>query len=205
MLTLIVAMTPSGIIAIDGKMPWKVPEDLKRFKALTTGHAIIMGRKTYDSIGKPLPNRTNIVVTRERFTDLGLSVKTEPGTSFVVASTIEGALRSAYDHDDTPFVIGGAEIYAQTLAKATHLEVTYIIRDYDHPKPGSTEYLSLKRDVRRLSFKNGSQTDLLSGGEWVPPLFEPIGYPSLWTWRCTKIERALEHDDVEFHSFERRT
>jgi dihydrofolate reductase len=191
-LTLIVAMTPSGIIAVDGKMPWKVSEDLRRFKILTSGHAIIMGRKTFDSIGKPLPNRRNIVLTRSM--DQFSAEKHEEVTGVAVAVTIDDALHAAYENDDAPFVIGGAEIYAQTLAKATHLEVTYIIRDYDHPKPGETEYLSLNRNVRRFAFYEG-------GGA---SHFGVEHYPSLWKWRCTKVERALEHDDVEFHSFERR-
>jgi dihydrofolate reductase len=191
-LTLIVAMTPSGIIGIDGQIPWKVPEDLRRFKALTTGHAIIMGRKTFESIGRPLPNRKNIVLSRSMDT-----VVKHEDAGIVACLSIDDALDVAHHGDDAPFVIGGAEIYAQTLAHATHLEVTYVFHDYDSLKPGwSTEHLPLKRDVRRFNFKNGGETPVRFGVE---------SYPSMWDWRCTKIEHALEHPDVEFHSFERRT
>jgi len=126
-LTLIVAMTPAGVIGKDGKIPWHVSEDMKRFKRLTTGHAIIMGRKTYDSIGKPLPNRTNIVVTRGDPIAV-LADVTVNSPPLVVRSSMEDALDTAYKVDPEPFVIGGAEIYALALPLATKLEVTYVAR-----------------------------------------------------------------------------
>jgi dihydrofolate reductase len=116
-LTLIVAMTPDGLIGSGGKIPWHLPEDLKRFKRLTTGHAIIMGRRTHESIGRPLPNRRNIVVTRGL---AALAPEVERAPSFSEALTI------ARGADDSPFVIGGAEIYALALPFATDLEVTIV-------------------------------------------------------------------------------
>lgn len=125
-LTLIVAMTPAGVIAVNGKIPWYVSEDMKRFKRLTTGHAIIMGRRTYDSIGKPLPNRTNIVVTRG---DIDALLKTlAPGSGVVVCSSFEDALETAYKVDESPFVIGGGEIYTLAFRHVTKLEITYVAR-----------------------------------------------------------------------------
>ncbi len=123
-LTLIVAMTPSGVIGRDGKIPWHIPEDMRRFKTLTTGHAIIMGSKTYESIGRPLPNRRNMVVSRQ------VAFNSERGTPDEVEwyTTPESALEHAYNTDAHPFVIGGAKIYRALLKYVTHLEITYVVR-----------------------------------------------------------------------------
>lgn len=122
-LTLIVAMTPDAVIAANGQIPWRIPEDLRRFKQLTTGHAIVMGRKTHDTIGRALPDRTNIVITRNL----------PPGGIRVLrdcffAPSFGSALEVAYSRDPTPFVIGGGEIYAAALSQATTLEITLVAR-----------------------------------------------------------------------------
>ena len=123
LLTLIVAMTPDSVIAADGKIPWRVPEDLRWFKQLTTGHAIVMGRKTHDTIGRALPDRTNIVITRDL----------PPGGIRVLrdcffTSSFGSALEFAYSRDSSPFVIGGGEIYRAALPYATMLEITVVGR-----------------------------------------------------------------------------
>ena len=118
-LTLIVAMTPDGLIGLDGKIPWRIPEDLRRFRALTTSHAIIMGRKTFDSIGKALPNRKNIVVSR----DVTLKID-----GVFLFSNIADAIAEARRDDASPFVIGGGEIYAAALPDATLIEATIVGR-----------------------------------------------------------------------------
>jgi dihydrofolate reductase len=98
-------------------MPWRLPPDLKRFKALTTGHAIIMGRRTFDSIGrKPLPNRRNVVVSRRWMVPDGIYVATSP----------DQALATARDLDPDPFVIGGAEIWRALWPHVTHIEMTRV-------------------------------------------------------------------------------
>jgi dihydrofolate reductase len=175
-LTLIVAMTPSGVIAVDGKIPWHVSEDMKRFKRLTTGHAIIMGRKTYESIGRPLPNRTNIVLTRSGLTvsDPG-GVLSIPKTSLGICRSLEEALTMAYREDESPFVIGGGEIYSLVMPLATKLEVTYVVRDgdgdFEHEGSMVTRFLDL---------------------------------PNLWIFRCTHAEVGTESPNVEFVTYERR-
>ena len=116
-LSLIVAMTPDGLIGSGGVVPWRLPDDLRRFKRLTTGHAVIMGRKTHESIGRALPNRRNIVVTRG-------TTAFAPGIER--ASSLSEALAAARQFDDSPFVIGGAEIYALALPLASNLEVTIV-------------------------------------------------------------------------------
>ena len=120
-LALVVAMARNRGIGKGGQLPWHLPEDLKRFKALTLGHALIMGRKTHESIGRPLPGRRNIVVTRS-------------GASFAgceTAASLEAAMRLARETDAMPMVIGGAELYAQALPYATHLYLTHVDRDVE--------------------------------------------------------------------------
>src|SRR5437868_12144725 len=105
MISLIVAMAENRVIGRDNALPWRLSNDLRHFRRVTLGHPIIMGRKNYESIGKPLPGRTNIVVTRTT----GYQA---PGC--VVAHSVEAAIAAAGD-DPEIFIIGGAELYAQTL------------------------------------------------------------------------------------------
>lgn len=118
---LVVAMARNRGIGLNGALPWHLPEDLKRFKALTLGHALVMGRKTHQSIGRPLPGRRNIVVTR--------SGATFPGCE--TAASLDEALALARQTDALPMVIGGAELYAQALPHATHLYLTQVDRDVE--------------------------------------------------------------------------
>ena len=118
-IALIVAMSEDGTIGDKGKIPWHIREDLQRFKRLTMGHPIIMGRKTYESIGKPLPGRTNIVLTQNS------SFTTPPE---VLKFT---RLDNALDHcrkqnDDRVFIIGGSKIYQSALSLADKLFVTEV-------------------------------------------------------------------------------
>lgn len=122
MRTIIAAVSDNGVIGANGTLPWKLPEDLKRFKALTMGHTLVMGRKTFDSIGRPLPGRTTIVLTR----DLEWSTKTctaHPGV--IAASDMDVALAAAPAGREI-FIIGGGEIYAQTMKLADRLEITHV-------------------------------------------------------------------------------
>ena len=121
-ITLIAAVAKNGVIGAGNALPWRLPEDLKRFKALTLGHPIIMGRKTWESLGRPLPGRTNIVVSRTA----GFSA---PGT--IPAGDLDEALAAAAaTGSDEVFVIGGADIYRQALPLARRLELTEIDRDF---------------------------------------------------------------------------
>jgi len=111
-LVLIVAVADDGAIGLRGKLPWRIPEDLKFFKSATMGHAIIMGRKTWDEAGKPLPGRRNIVVSRQ----LGLRLE-----GAEMAASLEDAIALARQTDDEPFVIGGSTIFAEALPLATKI------------------------------------------------------------------------------------
>lgn len=119
---LVFAMSDARVIGKDGGLPWHVPEDMKHFRRVTIGHAVIMGRLTYQSMGKPLPGRRNIVVTRA------------PGARFEgceVVNTLDAALELAWETDDEPRVIGGSQIYALALPRATRMFMTEIHRDVD--------------------------------------------------------------------------
>ena len=116
--TLIVAMTDDGVIGIDGQLPWRLPEDLRRFKAATLGKPVVMGRKTFESIGRPLPQRHNIVLTRQ----VGFSV---PEPAVTVVPTLEAALQAAGDVPEV-MIIGGAEIYQLALPLAQRIILTRV-------------------------------------------------------------------------------
>jgi dihydrofolate reductase len=126
-IALIVAVARNGVIGRDNTLPWRLPADLKHFKATTLGKPIVMGRKTFESLGKPLPGRTNIVITRdESFSAEGA----------VVVHTIEAALQAAdaiavRDGAAEIMVIGGAEIYRQALPLAQVLYYTRVELDVD--------------------------------------------------------------------------
>ncbi len=120
-IVLVVAVAENGVIGRDGTMPWHLPADLRHFKRLTTGKPVIMGRKTFESIGKPLPGRHNIVLTR----DAGWQAE---GVTVVpnLAEAIAAAGLDPRARADEIMVIGGAEIYAQALPIATRIELTRI-------------------------------------------------------------------------------
>jgi dihydrofolate reductase len=119
-LSIIVAFDTQHGIGINNTLPWHLREDLLRFKSMTTGHAIIMGRKTFDSIGRPLPNRRNIVLTRN-------SEWRHDGVE--VVNSLQAALQLI--EDAQAFVIGGADIYAQALPLCRQLLVTEIHHTFD--------------------------------------------------------------------------
>ena len=115
-LSLIVAVAQNNVIGIKNTLPWHLPEDLKHFRALTTGHHIIMGRKTYESLGRLLPGRTTVIVTRNN--DYSLE-------GALVALSLEAAI-ALCQNDEEPFVIGGAELYQDGLKLANKLYVTEV-------------------------------------------------------------------------------
>ena len=114
--SLIAAMAENRVIGVNNTLPWRLPADLRHFRRVTTGHHVIMGRRNYESIGKPLPDRTNIVVTRN-------PSYRAPGC--LVKHSIEDALAAA-QNDPEVFVIGGAEIYRQALDRADRLYLTLV-------------------------------------------------------------------------------
>ena len=120
-LSLIVAIAKNRVIGVNNTLPWHLPEDLKRFRALTTGHHIIMGRKTYDSLGRLLPGRTTVIVTRNPDYQV---------EGAIVVHSLEAAI-SACGDDNEVFLIGGAELYKDGLTLANKLYMTEIDAEYE--------------------------------------------------------------------------
>ena len=117
----VVAMSENRVIGKGGQLPWRLPEDLKRFRILTTGHTVIMGRKTFESIGRPLPNRKNVVISRQ------------PGfhsEGVVVVHSLDEALQSCGQESEV-FVIGGGEIYRAALQKIQRIYLTLVHSQID--------------------------------------------------------------------------
>ena len=140
---LIVAMSEDGTIADKGKIPWHISDDLKRFKRLTMGHPLIMGRKTYESIGKPLLGRTNIVLTRR-------SAFAAP-PEVLKFDSLDAALEHCrQQREELVFVIGGGDVYRQTLPLADKLFVTEVHRrvsgDTEFPEYDRSQWIEIARE-----------------------------------------------------------
>jgi dihydrofolate reductase len=142
-ISIIVAMAKNRTIGVNNTLPWRCPEDLKHFKALTMGHHMIMGRKTFDSIGKPLPGRTTVVVTRNQ----ALQIE-----GCVMAYSLHAAI-AACASDAEIFIVGGAELYTQALALADTLYLTEIQQDVagdaHFPEFNTREWQEVARDPRQ--------------------------------------------------------
>ena len=135
-ISLVAAVARNGVIGDAGRLPWHLPEDLKRFKTLTMGHVMIMGRRTHESIGRPLPGRRTIVVSRQAGLDL-------PGVE--VASSLEAAIALAGEAPEI-FVVGGGEIYAQALPLAHRLLLTEV----EATPPGDAFFPAFDRQKWRV-------------------------------------------------------
>ncbi|GAA4340341.1 dihydrofolate reductase [Mucilaginibacter gynuensis] len=119
-ISIIVAIAQNHAIGKNNQLLWHMPHDLKHFKEVTTGHTVIMGRKTFDSVGKPLPKRRNIVVTRQQIEIPGCEV----------VDSIDAAIALCAGEDEV-FIVGGAEIYRQAMAKTDVIYLTIIHKDFD--------------------------------------------------------------------------
>lgn len=120
-ISIVVAMAANRVIGRDNQLPWHLPADLKHFKQTTMGKPILMGRKTWESIGRPLPGRTNIVITRDENYDA-------PGC--VVVHSIEAAMQAVEEQDEV-MIIGGAEFYRQVLPRTDRIYLTRINEDFE--------------------------------------------------------------------------
>ena len=130
---MVAAVAENGVIGKDGDIPWSIPEDLKHFRATTKGNTVVMGRRTYESIGHPLPYRSNVVVTRQ---------PDWAADGVFVAHTIEEAIALAQDFEGDIHVIGGAEIYR---AAFPHADVQVLTEVHQSPE-GDTHYPAFDRD-----------------------------------------------------------
>ncbi|MBB6612078.1 dihydrofolate reductase [Pontibacter sp. Tf4] len=122
MIAIVVAVAENNVIGKDNKLIWHLPADLRFFKNLTMGHPIVMGRKTYESIGKPLPGRTTVIITRQHDFEA-------PGC--IVVNSIDKAIVQAQTIDQDVYIIGGAEIYKQALSKADTIYLTRVHHTFE--------------------------------------------------------------------------
>ena len=147
-LSIIVAVDSEGGIGKNNSLPWHLPADLKYFRQITTGHTVIMGRKTYDSMGKALPNRRNIVISRQEGLDY-------PDVEIV--HSLESAI-SLCKPEEEVFIIGGAEIFRQALPLTNKLYITEIAHNFKAdtflPEINKKEWLEVKREDREPDDKN---------------------------------------------------
>tara|TARA_A100000164_G_scaffold18292_1_gene14890 strand:- start:3400 stop:3882 length:483 start_codon:yes stop_codon:yes gene_type:complete len=121
-LTAVAAVSKNLVIGKNNSLPWNIPEDLKRFKALTSGSPIIMGRKTYESIGRPLPNRINIVLTQKGY---------KSSDEIKIFKNLDNLLNYCEGLDSEVFVIGGSEIYKLLEPYCTRLVITHVLKEFD--------------------------------------------------------------------------
>ena len=136
-LTIIAAASTNNVIGFNNKLIWNIPNDLKRFKELTQGHSVIMGRKTFESLPNPLPKRRNIIVTKN---------KDYSRNGIEVTSNIEDAI-DLCKSDSQPFIIGGGEIYSQTIEIVDKIELTRVYKDYQ----GDAFFPDIPRDKFELT------------------------------------------------------
>lgn len=148
--SVIAALARNGVIGIENRLPWRLPEDLAHFKALTLNHPILMGRKTFESLGRPLPGRTNIVITRN---------PDYCRNGCLVADSIAAAIALCRDADEL-FFIGGAELYAQAIPLADRLYLTEVDIDAEGDAWFPVYDKSAFREVSRESHK-GAKGDTL--------------------------------------------
>mgnify|MGYP001559239569 CR=1 FL=1 len=152
MISIIAAIGKNRELGKDNKLLWHIPKDFKRFKTLTSGHIVIMGRKTFESIGKPLPDRTNIVVTRNLFwTPLGCTV----------CYSIEEAIKNSEfriqnsELGKEVFIIGGAEIYKQAIQYADKLYLTLVNQEYPKADAFFPNYSAFKKIIFEENHSTG--------------------------------------------------
>lgn len=148
MITLIAAAGENNELGKDNDLVWHLPDDFRRFKLLTTGHHIIMGRKTYESFPNPLPNRTHVVISRNKdYSDAGI----------IVVSSLEEALHVAKD-DNQPFIIGGGEIYRLALKIAHKIELTRVHGTFEadtyFPQISTDEWILLSEEFYNIDEKH---------------------------------------------------
>ncbi len=141
MINIVVAKASNNVIGAKNDLIWHLPNDLKHFKSLTSGHPIVMGRKTFESLGRPLPNRTNIVVTRDQNWN---------AEGIEIASSLPKAIEAAKKIDDDIYIIGGGNIYKQAMEFTDVLYITEVHHEFDgdtyFPEIDSDEWEEVERE-----------------------------------------------------------
>lgn len=145
MISIIVAIAKNGVIGDKNTLLWHIREDMVRFRTITSGHPVVMGRKTYESIGKPLPKRTNVVITR----DTTLQIE-----ECIMAHSLEQAV-SMFPKEEEVFIIGGSQIYTQSLPIADKIYLTVVDKEYDGDSSFPDIDPSIWREISREDFACG--------------------------------------------------
>lgn len=151
MISVIVAVAQNGTIGDNNTLLWHIPEDMRRFRTLTTGHPVVMGRKTYDSLGRPLPKRHNVVISRQPLTIEGCTV----------VHSLEEAL-ALFSPEEEIFIIGGAQIYAEAMAIADKFYLTVVEQSFE----GDTSFPTWDRTA----------WELIESDHFAPTEERPIGF-----------------------------
>ncbi len=145
-LAILAAVSANRVIGLNNALPWHLPADLKHFKQLTIGQIVVMGRRTFDSIGKSLPDRTNVVLTQQRHFDW---------PDILTANSIQEVLEHFCDDDRRIFIIGGAEIFQQTLPLCQRLYLTEIQQDFAgdtfFPEYDRDDWREISREIHHAS------------------------------------------------------
>lgn len=144
MITIIAAIAENRALGKDNQLIWHLPADLKRFKKVTLGHHIIMGRKTFESLGKPLPNRTTIIITRN---------KNYTQKNCIVVNSLNDAIEAAKE-DPNPYILGGAEIYKQAMKIANKLDLTLVHHNFEADAFFPEIDLNIWQETTREDFKS---------------------------------------------------
>ncbi|MEE2786621.1 MAG: dihydrofolate reductase [Myxococcota bacterium] len=169
-MTLIAAMDMHGLIGHNNALPWSLPADLKYFRKMTLGKPVIMGRKTFQSIGRPLPKRRNIVLSR----------RLEPGRGFEVFGRLNDAMSALQSVDDEMMIIGGAQVYRDALLHAQKMLITIVQHTFEgdtyFPRFDGKAWSITARDTRPADDKNAYACEILTlerglHGEPLPPHF----------------------------------
>lgn len=145
-ISLIAAISENYVLGKDNQLLWRLPDDMKFFKNTTMGHPVVMGRKTFESFGKPLPGRKNIIVTRQK--------DYNPEGAIVVHNLDDAIAEAKKEEQEEIFIIGGGEIYKQTLSDATKIYLTLVHHTFEEgdaffPEINEEEWLEVKRELHQ--------------------------------------------------------
>ena len=151
--TIVAAVARNGVIGVDGGLPWHLPDELALFKELTMGHVLVMGRRTYESVGRPLPGRTTVVVTRQP--------DWRGAEGVLRAGSVAAALDLGATVDDEVFVVGGAQVYSEALPLADRLALTFV----DAEPEGDTRF-------PEVDWSQWRETARLAGTGWTRVVFD---------------------------------
>lgn len=147
-LVLIAAMAANGVIGVDGRLPWDLPADMRRFRQLTSGHPVVMGRRTFESIGRPLPNRTNMVLSRDPdYLADGCWVYDNVADAVTAAAAAPGG--------EQVWIIGGGDLYRCTMAVADRLELTVLDAEVD----GDTRFPPIDHELWQVESTERHEAD----------------------------------------------